>query len=61
MFQLIYINFKVSEIGPLTINYSLCILVSFVVLGFYEFVSQVYRVGCTECNGTGFDCIARFN
>ena len=26
-----------------------------------EFASQIYRVGCTECNGTGFEGIACFN
>ena len=33
----------------------LCILVSLGILGFYEFASQVYRIGCTEWNGTGFE------
>ena len=28
-------------------------------LGFcHEFASLVYRVGCTECNGTSLSCIA---
>ena len=38
-----------------------CILVSLGPLGFDEFASQVYRVGCTECNSTGFVGIACFN
>ena len=40
---------------------SLCILVSLGALGFYEFASQVYRVGCTEHIGTGFRGKACFN
>ena len=48
-------------IGPWNIDYSLCILVSLDALGFYEFASQVYGVGCTECNGTGFRGVACFN
>ena len=42
-------------------DYSICILVSLGVLGFYEFASQVYRVGCTEWNGTGFGGVACLN
>ena len=49
------------KIGCHTIDYSVCTLVSLDALGFYEFASQVYRVGCTECNGTGFGGVACFN
>ena len=49
------------KIGCHTIDYSVCILVSLGALEFYEFASQVYRVGFTECNGTGFGGVACLN
>ena len=38
------------EIGP----ESICIIVSLGALGFDEFASQVYRVGCTQHISIGF-------
>ena len=43
-----------------TMDYSLCILAYLGVIGFSEFASQVYRVRCAECNGTGAGCIVIF-
>ena len=49
------------DIGRHTIDYSIWILVSLGPLGFDGFASQVYRVGCTECNSTGFEGVACLN